>query len=152
LCIVFLKLNGNCEPVSDSAFFDRCEPNLVTYNILLRASAHDRVSYNGVIGAYGKAGDFVQMEKTLFVMRLRKHIKPDTVTSNTLIDSYGRGREFVKMEQVSVLFQSGSIFSPAKENFSCILEFLTFAVSSWNSSGLGPCWIPFCVRTYILPM
>jgi pentatricopeptide repeat protein len=145
----------------------------VTYNILLRASAHacdvalverffqemeaakihpDRVSYNGVIGAYGKAGDFVQMEKTLFVMRLRKHIKPDTVTSNTLIDSYGRGREFVKMEQVSVLFQSGSIFSPAKENFSCILEFLTFAVSSWNSSGLGPCWIPFCVRTYILPM
>lgn len=61
------------------------------------------VSYNGVIGAYGKAGDFLQMEKTLFVMRLQKHIKPDTVTSNTLIDSYGRGREFTKMEQVRVL-------------------------------------------------
>ncbi|KAG0581677.1 hypothetical protein KC19_4G271000 [Ceratodon purpureus] len=99
----------------------RCQPNLVTYNILLRASARacdvalverffqemeaakiypDLVSYNGVIGAYGKTGDFVQMEKTLFIMRLQKHIKPDTVTSNTLLDSYGRGREFVKMEQV----------------------------------------------------
>jgi len=95
----------------------------VTYNILLRASAQacdvvqverffqemeaakiypDRISYNGVIGAYGKTGDFVQMEKTLFVMRLRKHIKPDIVTSNTLIDSYGLAREYVKMEQVSV--------------------------------------------------
>lgn len=94
----------------------------MTYNILLRASAQacdvarvekffkemeatgiypDLVSYNGVIGAYGKAGNYVQMEKTLFVMRMQKHIKPDNVTSNTLIESYGRGRDFVKMEQVS---------------------------------------------------
>ncbi|KAG0592861.1 hypothetical protein KC19_1G285800 [Ceratodon purpureus] len=99
----------------------KCQPNLVTYNILLRASAQacdvarveglfkemeaariypDNVSYNGVIGAYGKAGDYVQMEKTLFVMRMQKHIKPDNVTSNTLIESYGRGKDFVKMEQV----------------------------------------------------
>lgn len=61
----------------------------------------DIVSYNGVIGAYGKAGDFVQMEKTLYVMRIQKHIKPDNVTSNSLIESYGRGKDFVKMEQVS---------------------------------------------------
>lgn len=99
----------------------KCQPNLVTYNILLRASAQacdvagverffkemetariypDLVSYNGVIGAYGKAGDYVQMEKTLFVMRMQKHIKPDNVTSNALIESYGRGKDFVKMEQV----------------------------------------------------
>lgn len=99
----------------------KCQPNLVTYNILLRASAQacdvarvesffkemeesrvypDIVSFNGVIGAYGKAGNYVQMEKTLFVMRMQKHIKPDTVTSNSLIESYGRGKDFVKMEQV----------------------------------------------------
>ncbi|XP_024373045.1 uncharacterized protein [Physcomitrium patens] len=98
-----------------------CKPDLVTYNILLRGSAQVRdilqverffeemevekihpnlISYNGVIGAYGKAGDLVQMEKTLFTMRILKHIKPDTVTSNTLIESYGYGRDFVKMEQV----------------------------------------------------
>lgn len=61
-----------------AVLFDRCRPILVTYNILLRASAHacnvtqveslfketevvgiypDIVSYKGVIGAYGKAGD-----------------------------------------------------------------------------------------------
>lgn len=99
----------------------KCQPNLVTYNILLRASAQacdvarverffkemeasriypDIVSYNGVIGAYGQAGDFVHMEKSLFVMRMQKHIKPDNVTSNTLIESYGRGMDFEKMEQV----------------------------------------------------
>jgi pentatricopeptide repeat protein len=102
----------------------------VTYNILLRASAQacdvarverffkemetagiypDLVSYNGVIGAYGKAGDYVQMEKTLFVMRMQKHIKPDNVTSNTLIESYGRGKDFAKMEQVSVLCHPRSL-------------------------------------------
>lgn len=117
----------------------------MTYNILLRASAQardvalverffqemeaakihpDLVSYNGVIGAYGKSGDFVQMEKTLFIMRLVKHIKPDTVTSNTLIDSYGRGREFVKMEQVSVLFQGGSIFFPCQNRTSHVYRIL----------------------------
>ena len=108
-------------------FLYRCQPNLVTFNILLRASAQacdasrverffkemeaariypDLVSYNGVIGAYGKAGDYVQMEKTLFVMRMQKHIKPDNMTSNTLIESYGRGKDFVKMEQVGILFYS----------------------------------------------
>jgi pentatricopeptide repeat protein len=66
----------------------------------------DIVSYNGVIGAYGQAGDFVHMEKTLFVMRMQKHIKPDNVTSNTLIESYGRGMDFEKMEQVSILWNS----------------------------------------------
>lgn len=132
----------------------------MTYNILLRASAQacdvaqvegffqemeaakiypNLVSYNGVIGAYGKAGDFVQMEKTLFVMRLQKHIKPDTVTSNTLIDSYGRGREFVKMEQVSVLFQNGSIFFPANGSFHVReVHKIEFSVSLRNSPGLGP--------------
>lgn len=110
----------------ENSFFGRCQPNLVTYNILLRASAQacdvagverffkemetariypDLVSYNGVIGAYGKAGDYVQMEKTLFVMRMQKHIKPDNVTSNALIESYGRGKDFVKMEQVSLDFR-----------------------------------------------
>lgn len=99
----------------------KCQPNLVTYNILLRASAQlgdvvqvdrffkemeaakiypDLVTYNGVIGAYAEAGDYVQMEMTLFVMRIQKHIKPDNVTSNTLIGAYGRGKDFVKMEQV----------------------------------------------------
>ena len=110
----------------------------MTYNILLRASAQacdvalverffhemeatgihpDLVSYNGVIGAYGKARDFVQMEKTLFIMRLQKHIKPDTVTSNTLIDSYGRGREFVKMEQVSTISEWINLFPCKMELF-----------------------------------
>lgn len=106
------------------SFVNRCQPNLVTYNILLRASAQlgdvvqvdrffkemeaakiypDLVTYNGVIGAYAEAGDYVQMEMTLFVMRIQKHIKPDNVTSNTLIGAYGRGKDFVKMEQVSVI-------------------------------------------------
>lgn len=116
----------------------------MTYNILLRGSAQVRdilqverffeemevekihpnlISYNGVIGAYGKAGDLVQMEKTLFTMRILKHIKPDTVTSNTLIESYGYGRDFVKMEQVSVQSQK------------------------WNTVYFSHFWTPPCVST-----
>jgi pentatricopeptide repeat protein len=109
--------------------FCRCLPNLVTYNIFLRACAQsgevervqgffkemvaahiypDIFSYNGVIDAYGKTGNYDEMEKTLTMMR-GEHCKPDLVTYNTLIDAYGRAKAFAKMEQVSILHPSAIV-------------------------------------------
>lgn len=97
----------------------RCQPNLVTYNILLRACAHskkfdkmdelfkemdrtgitpDIYTFNGILDAYGKAGCFLEMELVLKQMRQAK-VKPDFITFNTLIDAYGKGGILVKMEQ-----------------------------------------------------
>ncbi|KAG6545407.1 hypothetical protein Mapa_013006 [Marchantia paleacea] len=97
-----------------------CQPNVVTYNILIRAAAqlghHDKVdelfrdlfdrdlvadlyTYNGLIDAYGKAGEIVKMEETFKRMRGNK-LKPDLVTYNTLIDAYGKAGELLKMEAV----------------------------------------------------
>ncbi|CAN1224349.1 Pentatricopeptide repeat-containing protein At4g39620, chloroplastic [Linum grandiflorum] len=103
---------------------ERCKPNVVTYNILLRACAlarHvDRVNdmfkeletsttvspdiytYNGVMDAYGKNGMIGEMESVLSLMKTNC-CKPDIITFNLLIDAYGRKQQFAKMEQV---FQS----------------------------------------------
>ncbi|XP_057965880.1 pentatricopeptide repeat-containing protein PPR5 homolog, chloroplastic-like [Malania oleifera] len=99
---------------------DRCQPNVVTYNILLRAFAQARnidqvntlfkdlqesiispdiYTYNGVMDAYGKNGMIVEMESTLSRMKSNQ-CKPDIITFNLLIDSYGRRHEFEKMERV----------------------------------------------------
>ncbi|KAL3677179.1 hypothetical protein R1sor_027127 [Riccia sorocarpa] len=98
-----------------------CQPNVVTYNILLRAAAqlgHDEkvdeffaymlhgdlvpdvCTYNGLIDAYGKAGNIQSMEAAFKRMRERDKLKPDIITFNTLIDSYGKAGEFSKMEAV----------------------------------------------------
>lgn len=68
----------------------------------------DIFSYNGVIDAYGKTGNYDEMEKTLTMMR-GQHCKPDLVTYNTLIDAYGRAKAFAKMEQVSILHHSAIV-------------------------------------------
>lgn len=99
---------------------ERCQPNIVTYNILLRAFAQsgdvkrvdalfgdldasiispDIYTYNGVMDAYGKNGMLREMELVLLRMKSNQR-KPDTITFNLLIDSYGRKQEFDKMEQV----------------------------------------------------
>lgn len=99
---------------------ERCKPNIVTYNILLRAFAHaknaeqvnimfrdleesivspDIFTYNGVMDAYGKNGMIREMESVLARMKSNQ-CKPDIITFNLLIDSYGRKQEFEKMEQV----------------------------------------------------
>ncbi|KAM7523693.1 hypothetical protein LguiA_013595 [Lonicera macranthoides] len=99
---------------------DRCKPNVVTYNILLRASAQARkieqvealfkdlnesiitadiFTFNGVMDAYGKNGMIREMEAVLSRMKSNQ-IRPDIITFNLLIDSYGRMQEFEKMEQV----------------------------------------------------
>ncbi|KAL1830990.1 hypothetical protein ACET3Z_000641 [Daucus carota] len=99
---------------------ERCKPNIVTYNILLRASAMakkvdqveallkelndsvitpDIFTYNGMMDAYGKNGMIREMEMMLSRMKSAK-LKPDIITFNLLIDSYGRKQEFEKMEQV----------------------------------------------------
>ncbi|KAL5555902.1 hypothetical protein UlMin_038138 [Ulmus minor] len=99
---------------------ERCKPNIVTYNILLRALAQARdvqkvkglfkdldesifspdiYTYNGVMDAYGKNGMIREMESMLGQMK-SKQIKPDIITFNLLIDSYGKKQEFDKMEQV----------------------------------------------------
>ncbi|EPS58459.1 hypothetical protein M569_16353, partial [Genlisea aurea] len=99
---------------------ERCQPNVVTYNILLRAFAQaknieqvnalfkeldgsiispDVLTYNGVMDAYGKNGMIREMELVLSKMKSAQ-IKPDVITFNLLIDAYGRRQEFDKMEQV----------------------------------------------------
>ncbi|PIA47961.1 hypothetical protein AQUCO_01400512v1 [Aquilegia coerulea] len=99
---------------------ERCKPNIVTYNILLRAFAQARnvdqvnalfkdlgesiispdiYTYNGVMDAYGKNGMIREMESILAQMKSNQ-IKPDGITYNLLIDSYGRRQAFDKMEQV----------------------------------------------------
>ncbi|WVZ25337.1 hypothetical protein V8G54_003881 [Vigna mungo] len=99
---------------------ERCKPNVVTYNILLRAFAQARnleqvnslfkdldestispdvYTFNGVMDAYGKNGMIREMEAILAQMRSSK-CKPDLITFNLLIDSYGKKQEFGKMEQV----------------------------------------------------
>lgn len=99
---------------------ERCKPNIVTYNILLRASAlakrvdqvevlfkdlndsvitPDIFTYNGMMDAYGKNGMIREMELLLPRMKSNQ-LKPDIITFNLLIDSYGRKQEFEKMEQV----------------------------------------------------
>ncbi|RVW55180.1 Pentatricopeptide repeat-containing protein, chloroplastic [Vitis vinifera] len=99
---------------------ERCKPNIVTYNILLRAFAQaqnvnqanalfkelnesivspDIFTFNGVMDAYGKNGMIKEMESVLSRMKSNQ-CKPDIITFNVLIDSYGRRQEFDKMEQV----------------------------------------------------
>ncbi|KAJ0771901.1 putative pentatricopeptide repeat-containing protein PPR5 [Helianthus annuus] len=99
---------------------ERCKPSIVTYNILLRASAQaknvaqvealfkdldesictpDIYTFNGVMDAYGKNGMVGEMEGVLARMKSNQ-VKPDIITYNLLIDSYGRKQEFEKMEQV----------------------------------------------------
>lgn len=99
---------------------ERCKPNIVTYNILLRAFAQARkvdqvnallkdlgesiispdiYTYNGIMDAYGKNGMIRDMESTLAHMKSNQ-IKPDVITYNLLIDSYGKRQAFDKMEQV----------------------------------------------------
>ncbi|XP_061991405.1 pentatricopeptide repeat-containing protein At4g39620, chloroplastic [Rosa rugosa] len=99
---------------------ERCQPNIVTYNILLRAFAQSRnvekvsslfkdldesiaspdiYTYNGVMDAYGKNGMIRDMESVLSRMKSNQ-CKPDTITFNLLIDSYGKKQQFDKMEQV----------------------------------------------------
>ena len=99
---------------------ERCQPSIVTYNILLRAFAQagdtkqvdilfkdldesivspDIYTYNGVIDAYGKNGMIKEMESVLLRMK-SKQCRPDVITFNILVDSYGRKQTFDKMEQV----------------------------------------------------
>ncbi|KAK7358927.1 hypothetical protein VNO77_00868 [Canavalia gladiata] len=99
---------------------ERCKPNIVTYNILLRAFAQARnvdqvnslfkdldessvspdiYTFNGVMDAYGKNGMIREMEFVLARMKSNR-CKPDLITFNLLIDSYGKRQEFVKMEEV----------------------------------------------------
>lgn len=99
---------------------ERCLPNIVTYNILLRAYAQagdvkqvealfedlessiispDIYTYNGVMDAYGKNGMIKEMESILIKMK-GNQLKPDVITFNLLIDTYGRKQAFDKMEQV----------------------------------------------------
>lgn len=99
---------------------ERCKPNIVTYNILLRAFAQaqnvnqvntlfkdlgesiispDIFTFNGVMDAYGKNGMIKEMESVLSRMKSNQ-CKPDIITFNVLIDSYGRRQEFDKMELV----------------------------------------------------
>nr|GMC60157.1 pentatricopeptide repeat-containing protein At4g39620, chloroplastic [Ipomoea batatas] len=99
---------------------ERCMPNVVTYNILLRAFAQARdvekvndlfkdleesvvtpdiFTFNGVMDAYGKNGMIKEMESVLTRMK-RYKLKPDVITFNLLVDAYGRKQEFEKMEQV----------------------------------------------------
>lgn len=99
---------------------ERCQPSIVTYNILLRAFAQARnvtqvnalfkeldesflspdiYTYNGVMDAYGKNGMIREMEDILSRMK-RARCKPDIITFNLLIDSYGKKQAFDKMEQV----------------------------------------------------
>eukprot|EP00252_Welwitschia_mirabilis_P027666 TRINITY_DN9553_c0_g1_i1.p1 TRINITY_DN9553_c0_g1~~TRINITY_DN9553_c0_g1_i1.p1 ORF type:complete len:497 (+),score=78.47 TRINITY_DN9553_c0_g1_i1:290-1780(+) len=98
----------------------RCQPNIVTYNILLRACAQncqvdkvdallteiklsnivaDNYTYNGVMDAYGKNGMLREMEDILSRMK-EDHCRPDIITFNLLIDAYGKHQEFNKMEKV----------------------------------------------------
>ncbi|KDP35213.1 hypothetical protein JCGZ_09372 [Jatropha curcas] len=99
---------------------ERCKPNVVTYNILLRAFAKagnvsqvnalfkdldesvispDIYTFNGVMDAYGKNGMIREMESVLSLMKSYQ-CKPDIITFNLLIDSYGKKQAFDKMEQV----------------------------------------------------
>ncbi|KAL9229696.1 hypothetical protein vseg_005135 [Gypsophila vaccaria] len=99
---------------------ERAKPNIVTYNILLRAFAQARnvnqvntlfkdldeslispdiYTFNGVMDAYGKNGMIREMEDVLARMR-SNHCKPDIITFNLLIDAYGKRQDFEKMEQV----------------------------------------------------
>ncbi|XXG42608.1 hypothetical protein AAC387_Pa01g2847 [Persea americana] len=99
---------------------ERCQPSIVTYNILLRASAQqqdvnqvdvlfkdlevsilspDIYTFNGVIDAFGKNGMLKEMESVLKRMKSNQ-CKPDIITFNSLIDAYGKRQAFDKMEQV----------------------------------------------------
>lgn len=121
----------------------RCQPNIVTYNILTRAAAQmgdqdkvgallkdafyrdlstDNFTFNGIMDAYGKAGKIVMMEVMFKQMRDEK-IKPDLVTFNTLIDAYGKAGEFEKMEQVlwSMTLKRKPPILPAVKTFNSII-------------------------------
>lgn len=99
---------------------ERCKPNIVTYNILLRAFAQARdvnqvnylfkdldessvspdiYTFNGVMDGYGKNGMIREMESVLVRMKSNQ-VKLDLITYNLLIDSYGKKQQFDKMEQV----------------------------------------------------
>ncbi|PAN08247.1 hypothetical protein PAHAL_1G397900 [Panicum hallii] len=70
---------------------ERCQPTIVTYNILLRAFAQ--------AGDTKQNGMIKEMESVLLRMK-SKQCRPDVITFNILIDSYGRKQTFDKMEQV----------------------------------------------------
>ncbi|KAK4356626.1 hypothetical protein RND71_025597 [Anisodus tanguticus] len=105
---------------------ERCNPRIVTYNILLRAFAQaknveqvdallkdldesivtpDIFTFNGLMDAYGENGMIKEMEHVLSRMKSNQ-LKPDIITFNILIDSYGKKQEFQKMELFKSLLQS----------------------------------------------
>ncbi|BBH02139.1 Tetratricopeptide repeat-like superfamily protein, partial [Prunus dulcis] len=99
---------------------ERCQPNIVTYNILLRAFAQSRnvekvnslfkdldesiasadiYTYNGVMDAYGKNGNIREME-SVFKSLVRSKEKPTLPTFNSMIINYGKARLKEKAEDV----------------------------------------------------
>ncbi|KAF2284120.1 hypothetical protein GH714_019221 [Hevea brasiliensis] len=95
---------------------ERCQPNVVTYNILLRAFAQaqnvnqvnalfkdldqsivspDIYTFNGMMDAYGKNGMIREMESVLSRMKSNQ-CKPDIITFNLLIDSYGKKQDLIR--------------------------------------------------------
>ncbi|XP_059624345.1 pentatricopeptide repeat-containing protein At4g39620, chloroplastic isoform X2 [Cornus florida] len=149
----------------------RCKPNIVTFNILLRAFAQARnvdqvnalfkdldesiiapdiFTYNGVMDAYGKNGMIREMESVLSLMKSNQ-CKPDVITFNLLIDSYGRKQEFDKMEQV---FKSlvRSKEKPTLPTFNSMItnygkarlrEKAEFVFQKMNDMGNAPSFITF---------
>ncbi|KAG4929459.1 hypothetical protein AAZX31_17G038300 [Glycine max] len=98
----------------------RCQPDVFTYSTLIkvcvdafkfdlvellyeemaeRSIMPNTVTQNIVLGGYGKAGMFDQMEKVLSSMLLSTTCKPDVWTMNTIISVFGNMGQIDMMEK-----------------------------------------------------
>ncbi|PKA48163.1 Pentatricopeptide repeat-containing protein [Apostasia shenzhenica] len=97
-----------------------CQPDIFTYSILLKACVDESrfelidslyhemsermivpntVTQNVVLGAYGKAGKFSEMEKVLSFMLGSDSCKPDVWTMNIILGLFGRMGQIEMMEK-----------------------------------------------------
>lgn len=149
----------------------RCQPNLVTYNTLLRACAQakqtqkmdelfkemehagfkpDIYTFNGILDAHGKAGAFLEMELVLKKMRQAK-VLPDFITFNTLIDAYGKAGIIVKMEEtlktmaMSKVKPQLSTFNSLINNYGSAkrVEEMELVFKSMSALGVSPTLITY---------
>ncbi|KAH9294301.1 hypothetical protein KI387_040494, partial [Taxus chinensis] len=131
-----------------------CQPNIFTYTILMKSCVElghfdhvnrllsemsragvrpNFVTYNTIVGGFGKAGMFEEMENVLSHMLESHDCKPDVWTMNSTIGAFGNRGQIEKMEKWYENFHSIGI-QPDATTFNTLI----------NSYGMKPNRITLC--------
>ncbi|KAH9332134.1 hypothetical protein KI387_043715 [Taxus chinensis] len=119
-----------------------CQPNIFTYTILMKSCVElghfdhvnrllsemsragvrpNFVTYNTIVGGFGKAGMFEEMENVLSHMLESHDCKPDVWTMNSTIGAFGNRGQIEKMEKWYENFHSIGI-QPDATTFNTLIN------------------------------